>query len=201
VLRSLAVALWPIIPRSAEKLWDQLGLPGKVREQPWSQAGEARVPGGLEVRSADPLFTKVPDEVIEEELAGLAEQAAAAAPAGAEAKGPELPPAKPAITYDEFSKLDLRVGKILAAEPVPKAKRLLKLSVDTGLDQRTVVAGIAEHYSAEELIGRKVIVLVNLEPRALRGVESKGMLLAADLEGRPFLLSASDDAPVGSPIK
>lgn len=201
VLRSLAVALWPIVPRSAEKLWDQLGLPGKVREQNWSEAGEARVPGGLEVRSADPLFTKVPDEVIEDELALLAKQAASAAPAAETAKVPELPPAKPTINYDDFTKLDVRVGKILAAEPVPKAKRLLKLSVDTGLDQRTVVAGIAEHYKVEELIGRKVIVLVNLEPRALRGVESQGMLLAADLDGRPFLLSASDDAPVGSPIK
>jgi len=110
-------------------------------------------------------------------------------------------PQKPAINYDTFSSLDLRVGTILSAEKMPKADRLLVLKVDTGLDQRTIVSGIAEHFSPEEVVGKKVCVLMNLEPRKLRGVESQGMLLmATDSEGKLSFMSPEDAVAAGSAI-
>ena len=111
-------------------------------------------------------------------------------------------PQKDNITFDEFTKMDIRVGKILTAEKVEKADKLLKLTVDTGLDQRTIVSGIAEHYSAEEVIGKKVSVLMNLAPRTIRGVESQGMILMADgLDGALSFVSPEDDLEIGGEVR
>ena len=110
-------------------------------------------------------------------------------------------PQKSSINYDTFSSLDLRVGTILSAEKMPKADRLLVLKIDTELDQRTIVSGIAEHFSPEEIIGKKVCVLMNLEPRKLRGVESEGMLLmATDPEGKLSFMSPEEAVAAGSHI-
>lgn len=105
------------------------------------------------------------------------------------------------IGFEEFQKLDLRVGCILTADPVPKANRLVKLTVDLGSEQRTVVAGIAESYAPETLIGKRIILVANLAPRTLRGIESQGMVLAAEENGRIVL--ASFDGPVspGTQVK
>jgi methionyl-tRNA synthetase len=105
------------------------------------------------------------------------------------------------VSYEDFQKLDLRVGRILTAEPVPKATRLLKLTVDVGEEQRTVVAGIAASYQPEALAGKSIILVANLAPRTLRGVESQGMVLAAESDGQIIL--ASFDTPVspGSKVK
>lgn len=100
------------------------------------------------------------------------------------------------ITYDDFAKLDLRVATILAAEKVPKADKLLKLTIRIGEEQRTLVAGIAQFYNCEEIVGKKIIVVANLEPRKLRGIESQGMLLAASDEGKDNLTLLTVDREI-----
>jgi methionyl-tRNA synthetase len=110
-------------------------------------------------------------------------------------------PAKAEISFDDFSKLDIRIGKILNAERVEKSKKLLKLQVDTGIDTRTVMSGIAEHFSPEEMIGKQVTLLVNLAPRKIMGVESQGMILMAeDKDGSLKLLSPSGEVAPGAVI-
>ena len=118
---------------------------------------------------------------------------------GCEAKAP---PSKAAVSFDDFSKMDIRVAKVIAAEKVSKTKKLLKLTVDTGIDKRTIVSGIAEYYTPEEIVGRDVLVLVNLSPRELKGIESQGMILSAeDSEGRLVLVQPMAEISAGSPVK
>jgi len=127
--------------------------------------------------------------------------AASAAPS-APAATPAGPGASPApIAYDDFAKLELRVARVLAAEKVPKADKLIKLSVDVGdPEPRTIVAGIALRYQPEQLVGKRIVLLANLEPRKLRGIESRGMLLAATHEGRPCVLTVEDEIPPGTRV-
>ena len=108
----------------------------------------------------------------------------------------EVTPQKDTITFDDFSKLDMRVGTIIEAEKMPKANKLLVLKVDTGIDVRTIVSGIAESFSAEEVVGKKVTVLVNLAPRALRGVESQGMILMTENADGKLVFVNPDDAGI-----
>lgn len=105
------------------------------------------------------------------------------------------------ITFDDFKKLDIRIGKILAAEKVEGTEKLLRLEIDFGLEKRQVVAGMAETYQPEQLIGREVPVLMNLEPRSIRGIESQGMILAADNSGKPVLLQPDGEVPPGSIVR
>ncbi len=105
------------------------------------------------------------------------------------------------IAYDDFAKLEIRIGKIEAAEKVVGTDKLLKLSVDIGAEKRQLVAGIADTYTPESLIGKKIVVLANLKPRVIKGTESKGMLLAADVEGKAVLLALDREAPVGAAVR
>lgn len=106
------------------------------------------------------------------------------------------------ISYKEFSTLDIRIGKIISAEKVPDTDKLLKLVIDMGEDKRQIISGIAEYFpDPGVLINREVPVLLNLEPRTIRGLESQGMLLAADVDGRAVILSPSEEIPPGSPVK
>ncbi len=105
------------------------------------------------------------------------------------------------ISFDEFKRLDLRIGKITKVESVAGADKLLRLEVDIGSETRQLVAGIAERYAADALIGREIVMVTNLEPRVLKGVESQGMLLAADASGEPVLLSPDREVPPGSAVK
>src|SRR5690349_5176927 len=102
------------------------------------------------------------------------------------------------ISYEDFSKLDIRVAKITAAEKIPGKSKIIKGMIDIGTETRLVIVGGAEHFQPEELIGRKVIVIVNLEPRKIAGIESGAMLLAADLSGKPFWLTVTEDVPLGT---
>ena len=111
-------------------------------------------------------------------------------------------PAKDNISYDDFAKIDIRTGTILEAEKVPKTKKLLKLKIDTGIDKRTVVSGIAEYYEPADIIGKQVCILVNLEPRQLKGIESQGMILMAeDNTGKLVFVSPSEKFMNGSEVK
>ncbi len=105
------------------------------------------------------------------------------------------------VTYDDFSKLDLRVAKIIQIEKIPGKSKIVKGVIDLGEEKRDVIIGGAEYYKPEELVNRKVIVIVNLEPRKIAGIESNAMLLAADLNDKPFWLSVSEDVPLGTKIK
>ena len=105
------------------------------------------------------------------------------------------------ITFDEFKRMDLRVGQILEAERVEGTQKLLKLEVDIGTEKRQMVAGVAEAYPPETLVGKRIIVVANLKPATIRGVESQGMLLAADLEGRPIIPFFEEDVPAGTKVR
>jgi len=105
------------------------------------------------------------------------------------------------INFEEFQKIDLRVGKIIEAEKIEGTDKLLKLKVDLGEEKRQLVAGIAKFYQPEDLIGKEIVVVANLEPKTLRGVESQGMLLAADVEGKPVLLKPDQEVPPGTKIR
>ena len=105
------------------------------------------------------------------------------------------------ITYDDFTKLDLRVAKIIATEPIPGKTRIIKGTIDLGDNKRDVIIGGAQYYSPDDLIGKTVIVVANLEPKKMAGVESNAMLLAADVDDKPFWLTVDGDVPLGSPIK
>ncbi|MDA0941064.1 MAG: methionine--tRNA ligase subunit beta, partial [Bacteroidetes bacterium] len=146
---------------------------------------------------------KIDDDTVAAQVAKLGQKGDAASVGGASASDPsdsstrDIMPAKDEITFDDFTKLDLRVGTVLECEKVPKADKLLKLTVDTGLDTRTVVSGIAEHFAPEDVVGRQVTLLINLAPRALRGIESQGMVLMASTDdgGLRFVTPEEGVAP------
>jgi methionyl-tRNA synthetase len=138
------------------------------------------LPAGHQIGAAEILFAQIEDEQIQKQIDKLE-----ATKTANKAENKVIEPQKETTTFEDFSKLDLRVGTIIEAEKMPKANKLLVLKIDTGIDIRTVVSGIAESFSPEEIIGKRVTVLVNLAPRNLRGVESQGMILMAnDAEGK-----------------
>ena len=156
------------------------------------------LPAGHQLGEAGYLFTKIDDDAIEAQVQKLLDTKKA----NQQLAGPVLKTQKETITYEQFAGMDLRTGTIVAAEAMPKAKKLLKLVVDTGLDKRTVVSGIAEHYQPESIIGQKVVMLVNLAPRELRGVVSQGMILMAEnSEGKLCFVSPTTDFHNGSEVK
>jgi len=185
-LRVLGIILDPFLPESAAAIWRQLGLGGAPRladVEPWG-----RIVPGTRVSKAGGLFPRV-------------ETARAAAVTAASAARARAEPATPRISIEEFRRLDLRVAEILDAEPVPKSKKLLKLTVKVGDETRVVVAGIAEHYRPEALRGRKVVVVANLEPATLMGVESNGMVLAGSEGETLALLTLDRDLPTGAKVR
>jgi methionyl-tRNA synthetase len=172
VAANLAIVMEPFLPFSACKLYGMLNLDAYK----WKDAGSIDLLAeGHPLKEAQFLFEKIEDAPIEAQVQTLLSTKTAN-----ELANKKLPPAKPEITFDDFTKMDIRIATILAAELVPKTKKLLKLTLDTGLDTRTVVSGIAEHYKPEEIIGRQVCLLANLAPRDIKGIQSQGMILMAE---------------------
>jgi len=196
-LRATALLVAPVMPAMAQSLWKGLGLEGDVAGQRFEGFDfEAPAPGP--VGAPEPLFQRIDKEAV---MTELETKAAAEAPAPAELPL-DVPPLREVIDYDTFAKTDLRVGLVLAAEAVPKSKKLIKMTVDLGFEQRTILGGIATAYTPEELVGRRVVVVANLAPRALMGVESHGMLLAAsDNNSKPYLIAPPEDARPGYIVK
>jgi methionyl-tRNA synthetase len=202
-LRLVAVGLTPLLIHTPERIWDQLGLESAaVRTETWETAAAwgALTPGAA-IRRGAPLFPR-----IEVEKDTAAPAPAAAAPAPVPAAAPmvvESVPGVAQIEYEDFTKVELKVATIVGAEKVPKADRLLKLQLDVGGETRQIVSGIAEHYAPEALIGRRILLVANLKPKALRGVESHGMLLAATApDGRLSLVTVDkDEFPSGVRVK
>lgn len=175
VVNTLAVVSEPFLPQTSATLLRLVGMD----KQPWGSV--KTVPAGTQLPAPEMLFKNIDDAEIEKQIAALAATRAAApaaAPPQPEAK--QTAPIKAAITYEQFAAMDLRLGTITAAERVPKADKLLKLTVDIGLEQRTIVSGIAEHYAPEAIIGQRVLVLANLAAKKLRGIDSQGMILMAE---------------------
>ena len=150
----------------------------------WDMLGEAElIPAGHQLGEAVLLFQKIEDSVIEAQVARLkaikAEREAAEAAKAAREAAAKVEPQKPEVSFDDFGAMDIRTATVLSAERVPKTDKLLKLTIDTGIDQRTIVSGIAEYYSPEDMLGKQICILANLQPRTIRGIESKGMILMA----------------------
>ena len=193
ITANIAVAIEPFMPFTAEKVLKllQIGKPG------WDELGStALLEAGHVIGTPELLFEKIEDSVIEAQLEKLA--ATKQANLAAE-MGKEVTPQKEVVSFDDFGKMDIRVVTIKEAEKIAKTKKLLKLTIDTGIDTRTIVSGIAEYYTPEELVGRQVLVLVNLEPRELKGVLSQGMtLMGQDATGKLVLLSPTDKVGSGT---
>lgn len=187
ITANTAIAIEPFMPFSSAKILKMLA----VDKFGWERLGATDlIPAGHEIGEPVLLFEKIEDDVIQRQLDKLA--ATKAANMAAEA-AQHVEPQKDTIQFDDFQKMDIRVSTILAAEKVAKTKKLLKLTVDTGIDKREIVSGIAEHFSPEELVGKQVLVLVNLVPRELKGILSKGMILMAeDASGKLRLLQPGD---------
>lgn len=203
-MRLVGVLLTPILIHTPEKIWDQLGLdPAGVRTEPWEKATAwGALPAGLEIRRGNPLFPRIE---LDKEAAPKVETAPAApaAPVVPEVKVTEPVEGVAQIEYEDFARVELKVATVLAAEKVPKADKLLKLQLAVGEERRQIVSGIAQHYTPEELVGKLIILVANLKPKALRGIESHGMLLAASTADGKLSLVTLDkpDFPSGARVK
>ena len=196
---ALASLCEPFLPFTAEKIRTMMN----INARDWSEAFTGNLLSeGHSLGQAALLFDKIEDDAINAQIDKLnATKAAKAAEESATAEATALKPLKDVTTYDDFVKMDLRVGTILTAEKVAKADKLLKLTIDTGIDQRTVVSGIAMHFSPEEIIGKQVTLLANLAPRKIKGIESNGMILMAeDADGKLVFVQPSRTTTPGSTI-
>jgi methionyl-tRNA synthetase len=196
ICAQLSIVGEPFLPFSSEKIRSMLNL-GSF---PWSDSARLDwLKPGDKVNQPELLFEKIDNKAIEyqvQKLMKTKEINESASPAAA------FKPAKPMIKYEDFDKMDIRVATVLEAEKIPKTSKLMKLKVDTGLDQRILVAGIAEHYDPKEVVGRKICILANLEPRKLKGIESQGMILMAENpDGMLFFISPGEGAVNGADVK
>ncbi|MGA8865449.1 MAG: methionine--tRNA ligase, partial [Candidatus Sulfotelmatobacter sp.] len=210
-LRIATALAHPVMPEATAKIWAQMGL-GDIKKVDLNKLAWGQLPLGTKLGEVQPVFPRADKSAIERmqkmeeqernpvaevktEASTLAAPAAVAAPTTAAA-------ANEKISIDDFAKIELRVGQVKVAERVPKADKLLRLEVDIGTEVRQVLAGIAEAYAPETLVGRKVVIVANLAPRKLRGMESNGMIVAASLaDGKPVLASFLEDVPVGARLK
>jgi methionyl-tRNA synthetase len=218
-LRIATALAHPVMPEATAEIWAQMGL-GDIKKLALSELAWGQLPLGTKLGEVQPVFPRADKSAIErmqkmeeQERVPVAEEKPAAAvklvaemPAPAAAQS--APPASATlagsekISIDDFAKIELRVGLVKVAERVPKADKLLRLEIDIGTEVRQVLAGIAEAYAPETLIGRKVVLVANLAPRKLRGMESNGMIVAASLEGgKPVLAGFLEDVPVGARLK
>ncbi len=215
---ALSVAARPFLPYSAERLRKMLNL-GPLRDDRELLAalnelieGNPIVPDNHALNQPEHLFSRIPNEIIEEQKQKLmqnepassnTDEAANATPAATpEVANSVYAPIKDNISYDDFAKMDIRTGRIVTAEKIEKSKKLLKLSVNLGMETRTILSGIAEHFSPEEVVGKQVIVLANLAPRVMMGTESQGMILMAEnAEGQLAFVGPPEGWPEGMGVK
>ena len=195
ITANTAIAIEPFMPFSARKILDMLA----VDNFSWEQLGSMELlAAGYTIGEAQLLFEKIEDDVIQKQLDKL--EASRRAKMEAEA-AQNVEAQKAEVSFDDFQKMDIRVSTILEAEKVAKTKKLLKLTIDTGIDKRTIVLGIAEYYTPEELVGRQVLVLANLAPREIKGIESRGMILMAeDALGRLVLVQPENKTMAGAMV-
>lgn len=191
-LRIIAILVSPVIPTGAPKIWQQLGLPDFDKASLKDAQTWGLLPSGTKVEKGDPIYPRF--DIPEMIDAPTTEEVAAEEKA-------EIPPIKEEINYDDFEKLDLRVAKVLTCEKVKKSKKLLKFTLDVGVEERTVLSGISNYYEPEQLIGKKVIYLANLSPRKMMGIESYGMILSASDELDNLEVTNINDLEPGSVVR
>jgi len=186
-LRVIALLASPFMPEKAQEMWDQLGIEAKVEEASIDELRWGGLKPGTRVKKGRPLFPRLDEEAIVEKIEReLADQ---------------REPVEEEITIEEFSKVRLVVGQVLQAERISGSKKLVKLLVDTGKERRQVVAGIGEHYTPQELVGKKLMLVVNLKPAKLMGVESRGMILAAVWKDGMALPELGEEVPLGAIVQ
>jgi methionyl-tRNA synthetase len=214
-LSLIAALAYPVIPDAAQRIWGQLGQMGKLSEVRIDLLEWGGLKPGTRIGKPEAVFPRVDKEEASERIAHMEEeirnpsitQPAATAPAGAPGAGgaaaAATPPSGAKIGIEDFAKVEMRVGIVKSAEKVAGADKLLKVMVDIGDEVRQVLAGIAQYYTPEDLVGRKVVVVANLAPRKMRGLESNGMIVAASVgpEGRPVLATFTEDVPAGAKLK
>ena len=196
--------MYPFMPFSSDKLRDLLNLPRIEGQSEMINLlvdlaeGEDVIKSGHQIGKPTHLFSRIDDEVINQQIEKLKNSAVA----NAASSTSDAAPIKDTIQYDDFMKMDIRVAEVLSAKRVPKTDKLMELQLSLGAEERTVVSGIAEHFTAEEVVGRKVSYLANLAPRKLRGVLSSGMILMAeDQTGKLSFVDPGSDAESGSIIR
>jgi len=211
MLRIAVVLLHPVLPESTANIWTQLGMTSSLENFEIAKLDWGQLPAGQKIGMISPVFPRIEAKSAIDRMRALEEEETARQakllgkpiePKPTEPEGTILPPS-PKIDIDDFGKVDLRVGQVLSAERVKGADKLLHLKVDIGEPEpRTVVAGIAAVYDPEKMVGRKVVIVANLHPRKLRGIESNGMIVAASLEGgKPVLAGFLEDVPPGARLK
>jgi methionyl-tRNA synthetase len=206
-VRIASVLLYPVLPESTAKIWKQLGITESLGSVRLDSLAWGQLPPGQKIGEVSPVFPRIEaKEAIakmqELEARVTAEQNAMLGKSP-QPEAPAVAPASERVSIDDFAKIDMRVGQVLSAEPVKGANKLLHLKVDIGEPQpRTIVAGIAEAYPPALLIGRRVVIVANLQPRKLRGIESNGMIVAGSIEGgKPVLAGFLEDVPIGARLK
>jgi len=207
-LRSVVILAHPIIPDATQKIWEQLGQPGKLAEQRIDQLKWGELKPGTRIGKPEGVFPRAEKKEILERIETMENEIrnpAAATPATSHESQvtSHAPVVAAKIGIEDFAKVELRVGVVKSAERIQGADKLLKLLVDIGDEVRQVLAGIALSYAPEDLVGRKVVIVANLAPRKMRGLESNGMLLAASVgpDGKPVLCTFAEDVPAGAKVK
>ena len=197
---NLSIFMNPFLPSTAKKMIHKMKVVEKMLD--WENAGKLKLLSvGYSLRAPELLFRKLTDEEIEKQIEKLkGKPQTQQVTANTNAEQPKDAALKPTIQYDDFAKLDLRVGTITAAEKVEKADKLLKLEIDLGFEKRTVVSGIALHYKPEDIIGKQVTVVANLAPRKMRGIESNGMILMAEDNGQLKFINPDEASSNGSAV-
>ena len=195
VIRFITVLIEPIMPSTPQKVWEQMGLTEHDEAKTWDSLKWGGFPSGIKVNRGEPIFPRI-------DLAEMEKQWAAEAEAKAKAEAANnFEPIKPEITIDDFAKVDIRVCKVMSCEKLKKANKLLKMEVQVGAETRTVVSGIAERYTPEEMVGKQLVLVANLKPAKLRGIESQGMILAASHNGEMQVLEGPADILPGGLVK
>ena len=186
-IRGISYLTFPVMPETSEKIWEFLGEEKPIKEVLFSELKFENYRLGQITKKPKPLFPRILlKDFLGEEV-----------PQSIDERKEEMEE----ISFDEFKKMDLRVGEVVQAERVPDTDKLLKLEVDIGGEKRTMVAGVADVYSPEDLTGKKLVVIVNLKPAVIRGIESQGMLLAAEVEGKAIIPFFESDVPTGAKVK
>jgi methionyl-tRNA synthetase len=187
-LRGIAYFVYPVLPESSEKIWLFLGESNSIEEQPYAELSFFNFKPDQKTQKPEPLFPRVnlKDFLKEEESQKVS---------------PLKEESMDIITFDEFKRMDFRVGEITKAERVEGTEKLVKMEVNIGTETRQMIGGIADKYAPEELIGKKVIVIVNLKPAVIRGIESQGMLLAAEVGGKAIIPVFTEDVPAGAKVR
>ncbi len=208
-LRWLSVLLYPVMPGASRAIWSQLGLADSPAQIDPTKLKWGELKAGTPIGNVEPIFPRIDKartmaEINAHQKAAAVPDAAPEAPMTHATEADAVPGVTSFIEIDDFAKVDLRVGQVLSAERIPKADKLLLMKVDVGEEQpRQILAGIAQYYEPEKLVGRKVVIVANLKPRKLRGYESQGMVVAASYgeEGRPVIATFTEDVPNGARLK